>query len=345
MSSFTQKYVSHLSLHPSIGWYLSQIAEARGLQEVWRRTKPEIVSKLQESALIQSSESSNRIEGVEVESKRLIPLVLGTTKPKDRSEEEIVGYRKALEWIHTNFKKIEIDSESIKKIHKLAQGGLINDAGKWKQRDNEIVEFSKDGERLTRFKCTPAKETPEAIKKLCANYRALQEKQTLPELLTVSNFILDFLCIHPFRDGNGRVSRLLTLLCLYQCGYEAGRYISLERIIETTKSDYYRTLGESSEGWHSSSHDLFPWWSYFLGHIKSAYQELKDRVELQSGDSKTALIRGIISEMTESFSVSDITKLQPNLDREIIKKTLAQLKKEKAIKLIGKGRGARWKRN
>jgi len=279
-----------------------------------------------------------------VESKRLIPLVLGTTQPKDRPEEEIVGYRRALLWIHKNHQKIEITPETIKKIHKLAQGGLTGDAGQWKVRDNEIVEFSQNGDRSIRFKCTPAKETPGAIKKLCLNYKGLQEKRTLPELLTVGIFVLDFLCIYPFRDGNGRVSRLLTLLCLYQCEYDVGRYVSLERIIEITKDDYYQALGSSSKHWHSSTHDLLPWWSYFLGHLKSGYQELKDRVESQQGDSKTAMIRGMVSEMVESFSVSDIVKLQPGLDREIVKKTLAQLKKEKIITLLGSGRGARWKR-
>jgi Fic family protein len=342
MSSFTSKYLTSLRLHPSTAWSLSQIAEARGLQEVWRRTKPEIVLALRESALIQSAESSNRIEGVEVDSKRLVPLVLGTTTPRDRSEEEIVGYRKALEWIHSKHQSIQINSETIKKIHRLAQGGLVGDAGTWKSRDNEIVEFSLDGDRHVRFMCTPAKETPEAIKNLCSAYQTLIEKQELPELLSIANFVLDFLCIHPFRDGNGRVSRLLTLLCLYKCRYDVGRYISLERIIEVSKSDYYRTLGASSISWHSSKHDLFPWWSYFLSHVKSGYQELKDRVELQSGDSKTALIRGLVFEMTEQFSISDIMKLQPNLDREIVKKALSQLKKEKIVKPIGLGRGAKW---
>ncbi len=344
MSSFTLRYLDNLRLHPSTAWSLTVIAEARGLQEFWHRTKPDLISQLRESALIQSAESSNRIEGVEVEPQRLVPLIMGTSKPRDRSEEEIVGYRRALQWIHTNFNKIEINSETIKKIHKLAQGGLTGDAGKWKTKDNEIIEFLQNGERKIRFKCVSAKETPQAIKNLCENYRQTQKKQSLPELLSIANFVLDFLCIHPFRDGNGRVSRLLTLLCLYQCGFEVGRYISLERVIESSKEDYYRTLNESSHNWHSARHDLFPWWSYFLSQIKSAYQELKDRVEIEPGDSKTSLIRSLINEMSMEFSISDILNLQPHLDREIVKKTFASLKKEGAIKLIGKGRGARWKK-
>jgi Fic family protein len=341
--SFAPKYIEELRLHPSIGWALAHIGEARGLQEVWRKTKPEVIAKLRESALVQSSESSNRIEGVEVEPSRLVPLILGAAKPKDRPEEEIVGYRNALKWIHSSHQKIKISPATVKKLHKLAQGGLISDAGEWKSRDNEIVEFSRAGDRRIRFRCTPASETPRAMAKLCESYSDMQEKKILPDLLAVSNFILDFLCIHPFRDGNGRVSRLLTLLCLYQQGYEIGRFISLERIIENTKEDYYRTLAESSADWHSSKHDLFPWWSYFLGHLRSGYQELKDRVDLRSGDSKTALIRGVVKEMDGPFSVSDVLKLQPGLDREIVKKALAQLKREKVIRLTGKGRGAKWR--
>lgn len=343
--SFNLKYIESLRLHPSIGWALAQIGEARGLQEVWRRTKPELISSLRDSALVQSAESSNRIEGVEVDKPRLVPLVLGSAKPKDRPEEEIVGYRNALKWIHSSYKNITLNPATIQKLHKLSQGGLISDAGKWKSKDNEIIEFSQYGDRKVRFKCLSAKETPRAIADLCDSYNIVIEKQTLPDLVAISNLILDFLCIHPFRDGNGRVSRLLTLLCLYQQGYEVGRYISLERIIENTKEDYYRVLAESSVDWHSSNHDLFPWMAYFLGHLRVGYQELKERVDIQSSDSKTGLIRAIISEMTEPFSVADIVKLQPALDREIIKKTLAQLKKGKKIKLIGKGRGAKWKIN
>lgn len=341
MSSFTPKYLAQLKLHPSIGWSLAQIAETKGLQEVWRRTKPEIISQLRESALIQSAESSNRIEGVEVEPKRLTPLVLGSAKPRDRSEEEIVGYRKALQWIHAHHLKIEISPESIQKLHLLAQGGLIGDAGQWKTRDNEIIEFSKAGDRKVRFQCTSAKATPIAMVQLCLAYRDLKENRAIPDLLLIANFVLDFLCIHPFRDGNGRVSRLLTLLCLYQWGYEVGRYISLERIIESTKEDYYRTLGQSSLGWHSSSHELFSWWSYFLGHIKLGYQELKDRVEIASSDSKTSLIRSLIQELPDEFSISDILKMQPGLNREIVKKTLGKLKMERSLVLVGRGRGAK----
>lgn len=342
MSSFSKAYLEQMTIHPSIAWSLSVCSEARALQELWARTRPELVLQLKDSALIQSAESSNRIEGVEIEKSRLKPLVLGHAKPQDRSEEEVFGYRKALDLIHK--KKIEITPDAIKRLHKMAQGGLISDAGKWKSKDNEIIEFSKSGDRKIRFKCTSAKETPRAIKKLCENYNLNIVEQKIPELLVVANFILDFLCIHPFRDGNGRVSRLLTLACLYQINFQVGRYISLERIIEDSKLDYYEALKKSSFNWHKDSHDLFPWWSFFLSHIRSGYQELKERVELSPiGGTKTNLIRQSILEQVGEFQISEILNLNPDLDREIVKKTLTQMKKDKLILQMGRGRGSRWK--
>jgi Fic family protein len=344
MSSFLKSYISSIRLHPSIAWSLQQLGEAKGFQDYWRKTRPEIISKLTESAIIQSSESSNRIEGVEVDKKRLLPLVIGKVRPNDRPEEEVVGYRKALQWIHKNYQKIEVTPEVILKIHKLAQGGMISDAGKWKVKDNEIVEFTNSGDRKVRIKCVPAKDTPKAIRHLCERYNEEIEKKQLSELLLIGSFILDFLCIHPFRDGNGRVSRLLTTLCLYKCGYEIGRWISLERIIETSKVDYYESLYSSSMRWQKSEHDLFAWWTYFLSHLKSAYQELKERIEMVPDDSKISLVKSLLPEMNSIFSIGELLSLQPQLDREIVKKALAQLKKQKRIVLIGKGRSAKWKK-
>jgi len=343
MSSFNKDYISSIRFHPATTFLLNQCSEARGMQEMWKKVRPEVLQALRESAIIQSAESSNRIEGVEVEKQRLIPLVLGQTKPRDRSEEEIVGYRKALNHIHKNYQKIEIVPAAILKLHELAQGGLIGDAGEWKKRDNEIIEFSASGERSIRFRPIPAKETPKAIEQLCLGFRDLSRQNQLPDLISIASFVLDFLCIHPFRDGNGRVSRLLTLLLLYQSGFEVGRYMSLERIVEETKEDYYRVLKESSDSWHSSGHNLMPWWNYFLGVIRSAYQDLKTRVELSSaGDSKSALIRQAIMSQEGSFSVLDICNALPSLDRELVKKVIYAMREEKLLKLLGQGRGARW---
>lgn len=345
MSTLNKKYLSTVSLHPALVWSISTCSEAKGLQELWYRSRPELVAQLKESALIQSAESSNRLEGVEVEKKRLKPLLSGQSKPRDRSEEELYGYRRALDLIHTN--KLEITPATIKKIHKIAQGGLVGDAGQWKTKDNEIIEFSTSGEKKIRFRCTSSKETPGAIENLCENYRLQLEQKQFPELLVVASFVFDFLCIHPFRDGNGRVSRLLTLVCLYQSNYQIGRFISLERIIESSKVDYYEALHKSSQGWHENKHDIFPWWSYFLSIVKSGYQELKDKVELTPRNigTKTSLIQQIILDQTGEFKISELLALAPHLDREIIKKTLSQMKKDKRIYQIGAGRASRWKTN
>ncbi len=345
MKSFLPRTLERIRFHPSTTWFLSQCAEARGMQEVWKKIKPETLKQLRESAIIQSSESSNRIEGVEVDRGRLIPLVLGKTRPRDRSEQEIVGYRKALIWIHGSHSVIKIEPATILKIHELAQGGLISDAGKWKTKDNEIIEILQNGERKIRFKCVSAKETPRYVEQLCLSYRDTVNQSKLPELISIFSFVFDFLCIHPFRDGNGRTSRLLNLLLLYQSGFEVGRYISIERLIESTKDDYYKILAQSSEGWHESKHDLIPWWNYSLSILKSAYQELKERVERStSGDTKGALIRQMVFSVSSPFTVAELCKEIPGINRELVKKVLFKMKTEKIIELIGKGRGAKWRR-
>ncbi len=344
MHSFTKIYLSTFMFHPSTAWYLSQCTEARGMQEMWKRVRPAVLKKLKESAIIQSTESSNRIEGVEVDKKRLIPLVLGTAKPRDRSEEEIAGYRKALSYIHKNYNKLSITPETIKELHLLAQGGMISDAGEWKKRDNDIIEILPNGERTIRFIPVSAAHTKKAIEQLCLGYNDVIQNSKIPDLAAVAFFILDFLCIHPFRDGNGRVSRLLTLLLLYQHNFEVGRYVSLEKIIENSKEDYYRVLSESSKSWHEGKHDTLAWTNYFLSTLKVAYQDLKERVELsKDGDSQSSLLSQTIKSFQVSFSVADVQNIHPQIGRELIKKVLFKMKEEGQIKLEGKGRGARYR--
>lgn len=342
MSSFHPKYLKTLSIHPSTSWLIAQCTEARGKQDLWQQTKPEILKSLNESAIIQSTESSNRIEGVEVAPKRLIPLIRGKTKPQDRSEEEVVGYKQALKYIYKNHSSLKIDIKTIQKIHYLAQEGNISDAGKFKTKDNEIIEFLENGERVIRFKATPASQTKKAINQLCLSYNDTIN-QALPDILVIASFIFDFLCIHPFRDGNGRVSRLLTTLLCLQNGYSVVKYISLERIIEESKDDYYRVLKESSVHWHQRQHQLLPWWNYFFGVIRQAYKELAFKVEnTKSGDSKSELIRQIILDQSGPFALADIKKLVPSVSLQLIKKVLSSLKKDQKIKCTGRGAGAYW---
>lgn len=342
MHSFLASYLKNLTLHPSTTWLISQCTEARGKQDLWQQTRPELLKSLRESAIVQSSESSNRIEGVEVAASRLIPLIQGKAKPQDRPEEEVVGYKKALAYIYKNFQSIKITPQTIKKLHALAQQGSVSDAGKFKSRDNEIIEILPNGERSVRFRATKASETEKAIEQLCLGYNDTINR-SFPDILVISNFIFDFLCVHPFRDGNGRVSRLLTLLLLQQNGYLVGQYISLERIIEETKDDYYRVLKESSHKWHESKHDLLPWWNYFFSVIKDAYKELNSKVQNhQGGDTKSDLLRQIILQTSGRFKLSDIARLAPGISPQLIKKILAELKADEKIESHGHGAGAYW---
>ena len=273
MMSFRVNYLANLALPLPAVWLLTDIAEAKGRQDLYTQRSPEVLTSLRETALIQSVESSNRIEGVTVAPERLRPLVLENAQPRDRSEEEIQGYRRALERIHANPRDLAITPELLQRLHATIQEGS-GDAGQWKRVDNEIIELREGAPPLVRFRPVGVAETPAAVEELCLLYRHAVNQSLAPPLVTIAALVFDFLCIHPFRDGNGRISRLLTLLALYQHGYEVGRYVSLERIVEESRDRYYETLRLSSEGWHEGRHDLFPWLNYFLTVLKQAYREL-----------------------------------------------------------------------
>lgn len=324
-------------------WLLAQCMEAKGKQDLWTRQKPEVLAALREQAIIQSVESSNRIEGVTVPAARLRPLVLGKVRPRDRSEEELAGYRKALNWMFTPKQPMRMEPRVIQHLHATAQGGMSGDAGKWKARDNEIIEILPNGERRVRFTTVPAKDTPRAVDLLCRNYNAVNEDESLPPLLALTTFVFDLLCIHPFRDGNGRVSRLATTLLLLQHGFEVGRYVSLERLVEDSKEDYYRILQECSAGWHQGKNGIAPWWNYFLGILRRAYGEFQQHVEsADARPAKAEMVRQAIRAQVGAFTLADLRAQVPAASPQLIKKILAQMKKKHGVRLAGHGRSARW---
>lgn len=334
-----------LQLPLSVIWLMNSISEYKGKRELYKKQSPQLLKTLLQIALIQSVESSNRIEGVTVEKERLKPLVLGKAKPKTRSEEEITGYRNALHLIHKRYDSLEITPETIKYLHKLCLPDA-NDAGQWKNKDNEIIRRNPDGSIEVIYKPLSAKETPQAIENLCLLYKQSIEQEKYPLLYAIACLILDFLCVHPFRDGNGRVSRLLTLLVLYQQRYEVGRYISIERIIEESKETYYEVLNKSSSGWKESKYNIEPWLNYFLGTIISAYREFEERaksIESIKG-VKTEIVIKAIGEEVGDFSLSDIIKKCPGISREMIKIVFKKLRNEKKIICLGKGQSAKWRK-
>jgi len=331
------------SIPVSTGWLLGDCMEAKGKQDLWIRQKPEVLAVLREQAIIQSAESSNRIEGVTIHADRLRPVVLGKSKPRDRSEEEIAGYRKALDWIFSRNRSVSIEPAVILHLHAMAQGGTSGDAGRWKTRDNAIIEILPSGERRVRFKATSAKETPATVETLCANYREAVEAGRIPPLLVVATFVFDFLCIHPFRDGNGRVSRLLTTLLLGQHGFAVSRYVSLERLVEESKDDYYRVLAECSRGWHEGTNKTAPWWNYLLGVLRRAYLEFARQVDATSSrPAKGDLVRQTVVSQVGPFTLADLSSQMPAVSVQLIKKVLSEMKRAGQVRLIGRGRGAYW---
>jgi Fic family protein len=334
--------LANMEIPIGTGWLLAGCMEARGKQDLWIRQKPEVLEVLREQAIIQSAESSNRIEGVTVAANRLRPLVIGRVRPRDRSEEELAGYRAALDWIFSRKNRLTITPDLIRRLHALAQGGSSGDAGEWKKRNNEIIEILPSGESTLRFVPTSAGKTPKAVEMLCRRYRAVDEER-VPTLLIVSTFILDFLCIHPFRDGNGRVSRLATSLLLQSQGFQVARYISLERLIEESKEEYYRVLKLCSRGWHEGKNEIVPWWNYFLSTLRSGYKEFERQVEsVEARPAKSDLVRRTVLGQVEPFTLADMAAQLPAASSQLIKKVLSEMKQAGQTRLTGRGRGAHW---
>jgi len=277
MMTFRIKHLEKTKLPAGTVWLMDKLADAKEKQTLFEKQSRRIMKSLQEIALIEGAESSSRIDGVTVEPERLRPLVLGNARPRDRSEEEIVGYRNGLTWVHGNHEKAPIEPETLRRLHALVQAGTIGDAGEWKQSQNEIVELDPEGRLQVRFQPLEPALVPSAVGELCLAYKHSIDQLKIAPLLAIACLVFDFLCIHPFREANGRVSRLLTLLALYQHEYNVGRYISLERIIEQSKENYYGALQTSSVGWHDGSHDIMPWFQYFLSTIHTAYHEFEER--------------------------------------------------------------------
>jgi len=329
----------------STSWYLADLGEFRGKQELYTRQAPQRLKTLREHALIESSVSSNRLEGVEVDPRR-IRNVLAAPKPlfRDRDEEEVRGYREALCLIHETTASLILSEETICRLHRLTRG-QIWDAGCYKSKDGDIIERYPDGRERVRFRTVPALEAPKYMTKLISDWDRCLDEHWIHPLIGMAAFNLDFLCIHPFRDGNGRVSRLLLLLQCRQLGFEVGRYISLERLIEQNKDRYYETLEQSSQGWHEGQHDPWPYINFTLSILKTAYQEFAERVgDIQAPrGSKTEMILAALQRMPPEFTVAQLEQACPGVSREMLRRVLGE-QKGKSVECIGRGPGAKWKK-
>ncbi len=328
-------------LSPEIVSYLAQIHEQKGQQNLFIEAQKDALSELLEIAKIQSTEASNRIEGIITTEDRLKKIVMNKTTPKGRSEREIAGYRDVLNTIHDNYDFIPVRPGMILQLHRdLYKFSNSAIGGSFKNSDNIIAEELPDGTKRVRFQPVPAWETSEAMDSLCS---ALQEALKDPEmdpLLLMPMFILDFLCIHPFNDGNGRMSRLLTLLLLYRSGYFVGKYISIERLIADSKETYYEVLQDSSTGWHEGKNDYLPFVRYMLGIVIAAYREFVSRVDvlITRGLSKPERVREIIRSTMGKITKTQIMKQCPDISQKTVERALAELLKNGDIIKIGGGR-------
>ena len=328
-------------LTPEIVAMLSQIHEFKGEQNLFIEAQSDTLTQLVEIARIQSTEASNKIEGIFTSDERLKKLVINKTTPRSRNEQEIAGYRDVLLTIHDSYEFIPVRPSIILQLHRVLykfSGKSIG--GAYKNADNVIAEEDNEGNRFIRFQPVPAWETPDAIEALCNAFDDAIAINEADPLLIIPMFILDFLCIHPFNDGNGRMSRLLTLLLLYRAGYIVGKYISIEKVIETTKDTYYEALQSSSQGWHEEENDYAHFVRYMLGVILSAYRDFSSRVRVltTSGMSKPDRIREIIKDTLGKITKTEIMQKCPDISQVTVQRALNDLVKSGDIIKIGGGR-------
>lgn len=328
-------------LTPEIVALLTQIHEYKGRQSSFVEAKPDTLTQLVEIAKIQSTEASNKIEGIYTSDDRLKKLVSNKTTPLTRNEQEIAGYRDVLATIHESHDFIPVKPSFILQLHKdLYKFSGKSIGGNYKNADNIIAEEDGSGNRFVRFQPVHAWETPQAMDDLCAAFNEELNREEADPLLIIPIFILDFLCIHPFNDGNGRMSRLLTLLLLYRAGYDVGKYISIEKLIEKSKETYYEALQASSQGWHENKNDYIPFVQYTLGVIVKAYREFSERIKLLATDSfsKPDRIREIIKNTFGKITKTEIMKKCPDISQVTVQRALNDMLKSGEIIKIGGGR-------
>ena len=328
-------------LTPEIVSILTRLHECRGRQELFIEAEADVLTALLEVAKIQSTGASNRIEGIYTTDERLNALVQEKVKPRNRNEEEISGYRDVLATIHESYEYIAPRPNNILQLHRdLYSFSSSAVSGVYKDSDNIIAEKHAGGTETVRFRPVPAFQTADAMLNLCTRFNDAIEAGTYDPILLMPVFILDFLCIHPFNDGNGRMSRLLTLLLLYRAGFIVGKYISIEMLIEKSKDSYYEALQASSQSWHENGNDYLPFLKYMLGVVVKAYNEFEDRVEhlRHRKMSKAERIKVLIEKTPGKIAKKEIAQACPDISVTTIERTLAELLAGGFIEKVGAGR-------
>ncbi len=331
---------------PEVMAAIGDMREHRGKQELYAAMRPDILENLVETAKIQSTDASNKIENVSTSGKRLRELMVGKAEPKNRDEREIAGYRYVLDMIHESHDAILVTPGVILQLHRdLYRFSGDSFAGQWKDADNVIAERAEDGKPVARFRPTSAAATPAAIERICEEHRLRLEEGVYDPLLVSLLFVFDFVSIHPFNDGNGRMSRLLTLLLLYRCGYTVGKYVSVEREIERTKETYYEALAASSAGWQDGENDYVPFVTYMLGVMTACYKELDRRfARLSAPGGNEEMLRAYFERLVGTATKYDIMAANPLMGKRTIERILKKLQDEGTVEKVGAARATAYRR-
>ena len=344
MRQFNYLKLMELSISVNIYHHIAKIHEYKGKQELYVENHPDVLEKMVDVAKIQSTKSSNAIEGIYTNDARLKELMNQKAEPQNRNEEEIAGYRHVLDLIHENYDYIEFNKNDILTLHnQLYSYSFVNHNGKFKKLDNSIIEVDAFGNQKVRFQPVSSFETEMYVDEMVKAYNEAI-KENVPPLILIPALIHDFLCIHPFDDGNGRMSRILTLLLLYKFGYFVGRYISIEMLIEETKESYYEELQHSSEKWHTGENDELPFIKYMLGVILKAYKECDDRFRL-IGEKQLTSPKRVLTVIQKSLSLlskKDIMILCPDISQRTIERALKELQDSGKIQQVGNGRSTKY---
>ncbi len=345
MRNFDYESLFKATWIPDVLDYVALISQEKGKQELYLRQKPEELERLVEIAKVQSTEASNAIEGIRTSSTRLKKLMGEKAAPKNRDEEEIAGYRDALALIHESFDMISITPNYILQLHQILMGHTsVSHKGKFKNVQNYISATDEKGNSFTLFTPMDPFETPLAMQRICDEYNRCIGNGLVNPLVLIPVFVHDFLCIHPFIDGNGRMSRLLTTLLLYRSGFYVGKYISLEAKISKNKDLYYDALGKSQEGWHEGKDNPLPFVKYILGTVASAYSDFEERVELVSEKLPAKeMVRKAITQKIGYFTKADVMELCPSLSLSSVELALRELVREKAIERSGVGKATKYR--
>jgi Fic family protein len=346
MNSFKNNYLEYFSLSHGLIKSIKSIGEFKGKQDLYKTQSPQLLETLKQTAIIQSTESSNRIEGITAPFEVIKKIVENKVKPSNRSEQEIAGYRDVLNTIHTSFKDISFTDNVVLQFHQQLYTFTGERGGKWKMTDNEITEKRPDGKIIVRFKTVPAFQTANYMRELHRAFNDEIKNNNIDALILIPAYILDFLCIHPFRDGNGRISRLLALLLLYQCGIEVGRFVSLEKIIENSKETYYDALKKSSAKWHEGKHNIIPWIEYFYGMLLSAYKEFENRAGMivSARGTKSYLVLDAINNLKGDFTIRQLQEKCPVVRIDWIRKILKDERIKGNIISLSRGKDAKWRK-